>query len=205
MEITSLTAFATVSVLLVLVPGSDWAYVIAAGLRDRSAIPAVSGLLLGYAGVTAIVAAGLATAIARTPTLLTGLTIAGAAYLIWLGASALARPGGPVAAADDVGTRSARLILLQGAGVSGLNPKGLLLFLALMPQFVTDSGSWPIAVQLTALGLLHVLVCGVVYSGVATGARTVLRSRPTAARIVTRSSGAVMILIGAILLAERLR
>ena len=60
MAIGTLTAFWAVSFLLVLVPGADWAYAIAAGLRDRSVLPAVAGLLAGYAVLTAVVAAGVA-------------------------------------------------------------------------------------------------------------------------------------------------
>ncbi|WP_344213861.1 LysE family translocator [Kribbella sancticallisti] len=124
------------------------------------------------------------------------MTVVGAAYLLWLGVGTVAKPG-------RAGVeRSARRVLLKGVGISGLNPKGLLLFLALLPQFV--GGSWPVAVQIGALGLSHVVVCGVVYSGVATAARVVLRTRPAVARAVTRGSGVAMILIAAGLLVERL-
>lgn len=201
MEITSLVAFASVSVLLVLVPGADWAYAIAAGLRERSAVPAVGGLLLGYVLLTAVVAAGLAALVASRPGVMTGLTVVGAGYLLWLGVGTLARPAQPSAGVDV--ERSAQRMLLRGAGISGLNPKALLLFLALLPQFV--HGSWPVAIQIGALGLLHVVVCGIVYSGVATAARVVLRTRPAVARAVTRGSGIAMILIAAGLLVERLR
>ena len=51
-------AFWTVSLALVLVPGADWAYAIAAGLRDRSVLPAVAGMLAGYLALTLVVAAG---------------------------------------------------------------------------------------------------------------------------------------------------
>ena len=57
MAVGTLAAFWAVSFLLVLVPGADWAYAIAAGLRDRSVLPAVAGLLAGDAGLTAVVAA----------------------------------------------------------------------------------------------------------------------------------------------------
>ncbi|MEU4389923.1 LysE family translocator [Kribbella sp. NPDC023855] len=200
MDITSLTAFATVSVLLVLVPGADWAYAIAAGLRERSVVPAVAGLLLGYVAVTCVVAAGLAALVAGRPTLLTGLTVVGAAYLLWLGVETVARPALPTA--DSPVERSFGRVLLKGAGISGLNPKGMLLFLALLPQFI--GGGWPVAVQIATLGFLHVIVCGVVYSGVATAARAVLRTRPDVARRVTRGSGVAMILIAAGLLVEQL-
>ncbi|MEV6413779.1 LysE family translocator [Kribbella sp. NPDC051718] len=200
MEISSLAAFATVSVLLVLVPGADWAYAIAAGLRQRSVVPAVSGLMLGYVALTCVVAAGLAALIAARPELLTALTVAGAAYLLWLGVGTALHPTQP-ASADSV-ERSSGRVFFKGAGISGLNPKGMLLFLALMPQFLR--GNWPIAAQIGALGLIHIIICGVVYSGVATTARALLRTRPTIAHQVARGSGITMILIAAGLLLERL-
>lgn len=46
--------------------------------------------------------------------------------------------------------------------------------------------------------------CAVVYTGVGSGARVVLRTRPAAARAVTRVSGVAMVLIGVFLLAEQL-
>lgn len=52
--------------------------------------------------------------------------------------------------------------------------------------------------------MVHTLSCAVVYLGVGVLARTVLSARPAAARAVTRASGAAMILIGALLMAERL-
>ena len=92
----------------------------------------------------------------------------------------------------------------KGAGISGLNPKVFLLFLALLPQFTDPDAAWPLAVQIAVLGLVHVASCAVVYTGVGTGARLVLRARPAAARAVTRLSGAAMVVIGVLLLVEQL-
>jgi len=100
MAVGTLAAFWAMSFLLVLVPGADWAYAIAAGLRDRSVLPAVAGLLAGYAGLTAVVAAGAAAVIARSPLVLTVLTTSGAVYLLWLGLTTVSRPPAPGAAAD---------------------------------------------------------------------------------------------------------
>ena len=77
------------------VPGADWAYAIAAGLRERSVLPAVGGLLVGYRRPTAVVAAGVAAVIARSPLVLTVLTTFGAVYLIWLGITTVTRPPAP--------------------------------------------------------------------------------------------------------------
>ena len=203
MEPASVAAFWTVSVLLILVPGADWAYTISAGLRDRSVLPAVSGLLLGYVALTGVVAGGVAALVAGTPAVLTGLTLAGAAYLVWLGAATLARPAVPGTGGAAVpSSRSSRV--LTGTGVSGLNPKALLLFLALLPQFTDPEGGWPMAAQIGTLGLVHTVSCGAVYLCVGVLARTVLGTRPAAARAVSRFSGAAMIVIGVGLLAERL-
>lgn len=215
MAVSSITAFWAVSVLLILVPGADWAYAISAGLRDRSVAPAVGGLLLGYVGLTAVVAAGIAAVVADHPAVLAALTLLGALYLIYLGVTTLIRPSTPGAAPDDAtgaagaGAGSAvpasrRSRVLQGAGISGLNPKALLLFLALLPQFTQPGTGWPLALQISTLGLVHILSCGAIYVCVGVLARTVLRTRPVAARAVTRISGAAMIVIGAVLVLEQL-
>jgi threonine/homoserine/homoserine lactone efflux protein len=229
MAASSIFAFWAVAVLLILVPGADWAFTISAGLRGHSVLPAVSGLMLGYAAMTIMVAAGLGALVARTPDVLTALTIAGGIYLMWLGARTLVRPSSPSIPADAAGAAAApadppagvpavtragvptgapastgRGLLAKGVGVSGLNPKGLLLFLALLPQFTNPRWSWPLAVQLGFLGLIFMISCGTVYLCVGSVARKALHTRPAAARALTRISGAAMLVIGALLLAERL-
>lgn len=256
----SAAAFWGVSLLFVLTPGADWAYAIAAGLRHRSVLPSVLGLLVGHAVATVVVAAGVAALVARSPVVMTALTMGGALYLVWMGISALSKPatspmsspvttlakrllkaqnpipvsrtapqpvlvpasspvGAPAhgvaahgrsfattttSAVDAAASTSWWRQLAAGAGVSGLNPKVFLLFLALLPQFTDPTGAWPVAAQIVALGLVHVLSCAVVYTAAAVGARTVLRTRPGAARVVTRLSGAAMVVIGVVLLVERL-
>lgn len=202
MGLGTIAAFWGVSFLFVLTPGADWAYAITAGLRNR-VLPAVSGLLLGHLLATAVIAAGVGTLVTRVPGALLALTAAGAAYLVWLGANLLAHPALPEADAGTAAGSSARWTL-KGVGVSGLNPKVLLLFLALLPQFTHSDATWPVSAQIVVLGLVHVVSCAVVYTGVAAGARRVLATRPTAARVVSRVSGTAMILIGVVLLLEQL-
>jgi threonine/homoserine/homoserine lactone efflux protein len=199
----TVAAFWAVSFLFVVTPGADWAYAIAAGLRHRVVLPAVGGLLVGHLAATAVVAAGVGALLARSPLLLTVLTTVGAVYLVWLGFGMLAHPALPQAGVDET-PRSRLREAAKGAGISGLNPKVFLLFLALLPQFTDPNAAWPLAVQIVVLGLVHVTSCAVVYTGVGTGARQVLRARPAAALAVTRCSGAAMIVIGAVLLGEKL-
>ena len=203
MPIGSVLGFSGLSLLLVLTPGADWAYMIRAGLRGRTLLPSLAGLLSGHLALAALVAAGIAAVVARRPEVLTVLTAVGAAYLLVLGATTLLRPAGPAAAAVD-GGGSGLGDLVRGAGVSGLNPKALLLFLALLPQFPDPAAAVPVGGQILLLGLVHVLGCALVYTGVGVGARTVLAARPAAARVVSRVAGAAMVTLGAVLLASQL-
>ena len=203
MTASSVVAFWAVALLLIIVPGADWAFVLSAGLRSRTVLPAVSGIVLGYAGVTVVVAAGVGALVARSPAFLTGLTIAGGLYLAWHGARTLARPSAPAGHADAP-AGAGRGTLARGIGVSALNPKGLLVFLALLPQFTNPHGGWPLAAQLALLGLVFVASCAVFYLCLGSVARRILRSRPAAALALTRFSGAAMIVVGALLLADRL-
>ncbi|MFJ4541352.1 LysE family translocator [Streptomyces tibetensis] len=206
MDTTTLAAFLAVDLLLVFTPGADWAYAITAGLRDRSVVPAVAGLVAGYAGYTLLAVAGLVVIVASSGTLLTALTVAGAGYLVWLGWGVLRQPAALTAGAEEAGAEgsSRTRVLLRGIGISGLNPKALLLYFSLFPQFIDPAGAWPVAGQTGLLGSLHMTACAVVYLTVGVLARTVLRTRPSAARAVTRVSGAMMIAIGGFLLVERL-
>ncbi|MBB6406831.1 LysE family translocator [Arthrobacter sp. AZCC_0090] len=199
-------AFVIVAVTLACTPGVDWAYSIAAGLRQRSFVPAVAGLCSGYVLHTALLAAGLAALLAGVPGLLGWLTIAGAAYLLWLGVSTMRSWRGASFSADDAVGQSRNQVrtFLQGMGTSGINPKGLLFFLALVPQFVSPEASLPVPVQSGVLGLTFVLFAGIIYTAVALTSRKLLHSRPAAARVVTLSSGIIMVGLGAVLLGEQL-
>lgn len=202
MSLSMFAAFWAVSVLFIITPGADWAYAISAGIRGRRVVPAVAGMLSGHLVATLIVAAGAGSVIAGAPGILTTLTVAGAGYLLWLGLSMLRTPSSPTAGQKkDVGSRLKWA--LKGFCISGLNPKVFLLFLALLPQFTDIHAAWPLPLQMIALGLVHVISCGVVYLFVGYGSGTVLRTRPRAAQNVSRISGGLMIVIAVLLLAEQ--
>ncbi|MBB5687498.1 LysE family transporter [Sphingobium boeckii] len=201
MNIALLAAFWAVSIMFVITPGADWAYAISAGMRDRAVPPAVAGLLLGHLVATLIVAAGVGALIAAIPLALTMLTILGAACLLWLGTGLIANPPIPVAA-DQQGQYSWRRWAVRGAGISGLNPKVFLLFLALLPQFTDVSTAWPMPLQIVALGSVHIFNCAIIYLMVGYASRAILRTRPQAARAVGRVSGILMIILAIALVAE---
>ncbi|WSW80336.1 LysE family transporter [Streptomyces sp. NBC_00996] len=99
---------------------------------------------------------------------------------------------------------SAARAFLRGSAISGLNPKGLLLYLSVLPQFLRPTAGAPVAAQTAVLGAVHMACCAAVYLGVGVLARAVLGARPAAARAVVRTSGAAMLGIGGFLLVERL-
>ncbi|MFD4422073.1 LysE family translocator [Agromyces sp. NPDC058484] len=210
MDAQLLLACAGMMMLMVLVPGPDWAYILAAGMRDRSIVPALAGILIGYLAAVTAVAVGVGAAVAALPWVLIGLTFAAAGYLSYLGIRVLLQPpalatGDPPGQGASTAASDTRpwLRLAQGAGVSGLNPKGLLVLVVLLPQFTDTAGAWPIPMQLTVLGLIFVGSCALVYSVVGMSARAVLRSRPSAMRIISRVSGGAMVLLAVALVVEQ--
>jgi threonine/homoserine/homoserine lactone efflux protein len=203
MSTGSIVAFWGVALLLIIVPGADWAFTISAGVRQRAVGPAVGGLVIGYTAMTVVVAAGVGALVAGSSAALTVLSVLGGAYLMWHGVTTF----GQATAELDLGPSPSHTnwaTLTQGIGVSGLNPKGLLVFLALLPQFTSRHGSWPIAGQLAVLGLVFTLTCAAFYLVLGTFARSILQARPTAAKLVTRVSGIGMFVVGALLISERL-
>lgn len=200
MAVSSVLAFWGVAALLIAVPGPDWAYAINAGLGGR-VVPAASGIVLGYLVMTAVVAVGLGVLIASTPAALTVLTVAGGLYLAWLGARTWRHPA-VLTSSQGGSSSSRRSALLHGMVVSGLNPKGLLIFVALLPQFSDPQARWPVPVQLATLGMAFTATCAVVYLCVGAAAHALLRARPTVSRVVSRVSAASMVVIGAALLLD---
>ncbi|GAA2364321.1 LysE family translocator [Dactylosporangium salmoneum] len=197
MSTSALAAFWLLAALLIAVPGPDWAFTLAV----PAVLPAVAGLATGYTVVTAVVAAGVGALVAASPAAMTALTVAGGLYLLWTGAVTLAaRPGlRPVTVA-----RGGWAVFRRGVGVSALNPKGLLMFLALLPQFTDPRAGWPVALQVAALGLTFTATCAAFYAALGSAARTLLSSRPRAYTAVARAAGVAMLLLGAALLLGRL-
>jgi threonine/homoserine/homoserine lactone efflux protein len=207
MNLQLFLAFVVVAAALACTPGVDWAYSITAGLGRRSFVPAVAGLCSGYVLHTVLMVAGLAALLAGMPGVLGWITVAGAAYLLWLGTATIRSWRGAsftaAAAVDNPGQNQLRTFL-QGMGTSGINPKGLLFYVALVPQFVSAEAPLPVPVQSGLLGLTFVLLAAIVYTCVALLSRKLLQSRPGAARKVTLASGIIMVGLGAVLLSEQL-
>lgn len=201
MNLAATLAFALLALSLIAVPGPDWAFVLGSGVRDRKVARAVGGLMVGYLLIAAAVAAGAGALIARTPLILTLLTVGGAVYLVYLGVTTLRSASSTTISAELSAPAGGHL--RRGVAVSSLNPKGILLLLAILPQFTTPDGGWPLTAQLATLGVLYVLLAGGFYLSLGLTADRMLASRPRAARLVSRVSGVAMVVVGASLVVER--
>lgn len=93
---SAIIAFWGVSLALVMTPGADWAYAITAGMRDKALAPAIAGLLLGYVGITLVVAAGVGSLVAEHPMVLTcgaACKIGSDSYSVQFGSCGCHHPG----------------------------------------------------------------------------------------------------------------
>jgi threonine/homoserine/homoserine lactone efflux protein len=151
---------------LVCTPGPDILFVSSQALaaRRRGALLATAGICAGYLVHAMLATLGLAALIAASPLLFQAVKWLGAAYLLYVGVSLIrAAISGSSGQRPKPDGRAA--ILLRGMLTSLLNPKGLLFFLALLPQFV-DPVSGQAAFQTFVLALVFVMACFVVYLGV---------------------------------------
>ncbi|UBU15401.1 LysE family translocator [Nonomuraea gerenzanensis] len=211
MDIELLLLFLGMDLLLICTPGPDMLYVLARSLGQgrRTGLTAVAGICCGYAVHTVLAAAGLAAALRAVPAALPAMRYAGAAYLIFLAVRTLLSlrtrtRTGPALAAPSAEPRGR--VLRQSALTALLNPKGLLLYLSLMPQFISPGTGVPLGIQLTALGLLHVVNCAVLYGLVAVGtarASSALTGTPKAARRISAVSGTLLLVVAAATLSTR--
>ncbi len=91
-----------------------------------------------------LAAVGLSAILVTSATAFTFVKWIGALYLIWLGIQAIRSDGASYSSETDVKQSSNMLIFRQG--VSALNPKDAIFFLAFLPQFVVD-GAGPASAQ----------------------------------------------------------
>ena len=156
--------FLGVVMVAYVIPGPDFAVVLRSAARSlRAGFAASVGAQVGLCVHMMLAVVGLSAVLARKPEVLTAIRVVGGAYLLYLGVRLIVgtlRPSGsPGATAEQVSSRSA---LLQGLLTNLTNPKAILFFAAVLPQFVVSS-STPIPMQVGVLGLLDVALGFVVW------------------------------------------
>ena len=201
-DASTLALFLGATLALNVTPGPDMLYVIARSGSEgrRAGIVSALGISTGGLVHTALVAAGLSRLLAAVPAAYDAVRFAGAAYLVYLGVRALARParGGDRAAVAPP-PASLGAIYRQGIVTNVLNPKVALFFLAFLPQFV-DARLGSAWAQLVFLGVLFNVsgtIVNVVVALAASGAADWARRRATrSAALLQRLTGALFIALG---------
>jgi homoserine/homoserine lactone efflux protein len=183
-------AFAVLEIVLCFVPGPAVLLVVGTALRSgaQPALRAALGILAGntiYFGLSAL---GLGAVLASSFALFTALKYAGAAYLAFLGVRAiLAKPAAPAQAEARTGG------FVSGLVTQLANPKAIVFFAALLPQFVDPRAPlWPqVLILAVTSGAIELSVL-TLYALAGTYARRAVRS-PAVLVWTERVGGALLL------------
>jgi threonine/homoserine/homoserine lactone efflux protein len=156
-------AYALTALVIILVPGPSVLFVIGRSLAfgRRGGVLSVLGNALGVLPQVIAVAVGVGVIVAQSIVAFTIVKLVGAAYLVYLGVQAIRHRH--VVAAEQAGTtvRSSWRLVAEGFVVGLTNPKTIVFFVAVLPQFV-DYSAGSVPLQMLLLGLTSIaigLVC----------------------------------------------
>jgi homoserine/homoserine lactone efflux protein len=205
-EPATLGIFAIAVLAVVISPGPDTMLILRHSLTSGRAagLAAVAGVQLGIAAHTLLAVLGLSLLIASTPLLFRTVGIAGAAYLGWLGVQGLRDRG--VETVTNDGRRAGLARACREAFFTNLlNPKVIMLFLALFPQFV-ERGRTDTTAQLLTLALTLLVINILWQAPIPLAAATLRRwmAAPDVQKRVSQTTGAILLAFGLLMLYEQL-
>jgi threonine/homoserine/homoserine lactone efflux protein len=189
------------ALVIIAVPGPSVVFVVARALSYGRAVALLSvlGNTAGLGLAMVLVSVGLGTVVADSVVVFTAVKVAGAAYLVWLGVQALRhrsglRVGEVVRRAPPAGFVAVR----QGFLVGIANPKGFVMFAAVLPQFVDREGG-AVPAQMLVLGSLAVvlgLACDSCWALLASRFRSWFDASPARGRAIGTAGGCSMVGLG---------
>jgi threonine/homoserine/homoserine lactone efflux protein len=197
----NLAGYAVASFVLIAIPGPSVLFVIgrALSLGRGPAIASVVGNAMGVYVVAVLVSFGLGTLVQRSDAAFAAIKLVGGLYLLWLGIQAI-RHRHDLAAALDVQVpqvsrwRAAR----QGFAVGVANPKALIIFGAVLPQFVNrQAGHVPeqmLLLSLVSFGIA--LISDSLWAVAASTVRSWFAVNPRRLAAVGGAGGLAMIGVG---------
>jgi threonine/homoserine/homoserine lactone efflux protein len=199
--VTHVAAFLALAAVVIVTPGPDTALTIrnTLGGGRRIGVRTALGVASGQAVWTLAASAGAAAVVAASQPLFDALRIAGAAYLVWLGLHAL-RSAVRGRAQETPTTRGAPHGYRQGLLSNLGNPKMVVFFTSLLPQFAGSGFS-----HLLALGLVFcalTLAWLSAYAVAVSSARRAL-ARSRVQRALDAITGTALVAFGVRLAAER--
>jgi threonine/homoserine/homoserine lactone efflux protein len=200
-------SFVVASILFIQVPGPSLLFTIGRALSvgRREALLSVVGNALGLAVQVGCVALGLGAIVAASTAAYTALKLVGAAYVVWLGISAIRhRADARVALENPARAPATRGHAIRTGVIVGVtNPKTIVFFAAFLPQFTSDAG--PAALQVALLGIVFALlaVCSDSLWALGAGkARDWFARRPKRMDTLGATGGGMMIALGVTLAAS---
>ncbi|WP_308282570.1 LysE family translocator [Pseudonocardia nigra] len=158
-SVETLLTFALAGIVLVAIPGPSVLFIVGRALAHgrRAALASVAGNTTGASLVVVVVALGLGAVAAQSAVVFTTIKLVGASYLVYLGVQTVRKRGDLVAALGSPAVGPDRRMFWQGVVVGFTNPKVLVFFAAVLPQFVdADAGS--AVTQMLVLGLLFAVI-----------------------------------------------
>lgn len=198
MAIELWAAFALASCVLLIIPGPTILTVISYSIAhgSRANIPLVLAVALGDTTALALSLLGLGAVLATSAWLFTAVKWAGGLYLIYLGVKLLLS-NATIPDVANTGELDSRWKLFANTWlVTALNPKGIIFFVAFLPQFV--NASMPAGPQLWILSITFVLLAtlnAALYAIFAASARKLLLS-PRAQQRFNIGGGSLLTLAG---------
>jgi threonine/homoserine/homoserine lactone efflux protein len=198
--------FTLAALAVVLSPGPDTLIILRHSLtsgRDVG-LSAVAGVQVGLAVHTLLAVLGISLIVASSPLLFHAIGILGALYLGWLGILGF-REGGLAGFDGGGGVSSASRAFREAMLTNLLNPKVILLFLALFPNFV-DRSKDNVPAQLLTLAAILVVINTLWQAPLALAATAIRRwlARPGVGRRVSQATGAAFLGIAVAMLWEHL-
>lgn len=195
----NLWAFALAAFALIIIPGPSVLFVIGRSLSlgRRGGFLSLLGNALGMLPAVALVSLGVGSLVAESIIAFTVIKFIGAVYLVYLGIQTLRHRNDHTDASHAAKTRPSSFRLLrEGFTVGATNPKTIVFFVAVLPQFVDyDHGAIPL--QMAALGMIVftiALASDTVWAITAGTARAWFARNPK--RLARMSAGGGVMMIG---------
>ncbi|MFE2937144.1 LysE family translocator [Streptomyces sp. NPDC059278] len=206
--IASVPAFASMAMLINMAPGPDTLLVVRASMTQgrQEGLAAALGVLTGCAGWGIATAVGLTAVLTASPPAYDMLRICGAAYLAYLGATALwqsRRPAGPEPAGQTTTLADRSSAFRAGIGTNLLNPKAGVFYMSLIPQFVPPGAPmFSTTLLFTAIDVIELAVWYWLLSHAASALGTRLQG-PMFRRRLEQLTGVTFLGFAAVLLTYR--
>ena len=197
-----LAEYIIAALIIILAPGPSVLFVIARAIAwgRKTAVFTVAGNVLGSFVLSVFVAFGLGPILQRSDLAYAAVQWAGGFFLIYLGIDAIRKRrihATDMANQGDIAPSIGRSIR-DGFWVGGLNPKAIVFYAAVLPQFIDrDRGS--ITSQLILLGAIFCLlafICDGSWGLLAGTAREWLATDSSRLEKLRAAGGSIMIILG---------